>query len=77
VNATHHTRLLVGAVKKQSQQVHSQTEPKIATPDVDIPVHPPRTGVISAPGVRGLGVEEVAVFEDSIFVLVSSVGCKL
>ena len=30
----------------------------VMTPDVDIPVHPPRTGVSAAPGARGLGVEE-------------------
>ena len=43
--------------------MHPQTEPKNLTPDVDIPVRPPRTGVNTASGVRGLGVEEVEVLE--------------
>ena len=38
-------------------------EPKKLAPDVDIPVRPPRTGVNTATGVRGLGVEEVVVLE--------------
>jgi len=38
-------------------------EPKKLTPDVDIPVRPPRTGVSTVSGVRGLGVEEVLVLE--------------
>jgi len=32
-------------------------------PDVDVPVRSPRTGVKTAPGIRGLGVEEVVVLE--------------
>jgi len=32
-------------------------------PDVDVPVRSPRTGVNTAPGIRGLGVEEVVVLE--------------
>jgi len=44
--------------------MHPQTEPKKLTPDVDVPVHPPRrTGVNTASGVQGLGVKEVAVLE--------------
>ena len=43
--------------------MHPQTEPKKLAPDVDIPVRPPRTGVNTATGVRGLGVEEVVVLE--------------
>jgi len=43
--------------------VHPQTEPKKLAPDVAIPVRPPRTGVNTATGVRGLGVEEVVVLE--------------
>jgi len=33
------------------------------SPDVDVPVFPPRTGVNTTSGVRGLGVDEVVVFE--------------
>ena len=47
----------------QSQQLHPQTEPKKLTLDVDIPVCPPRTGVKSASGVRGLGAEEDVALE--------------
>jgi len=44
--------------------VHPQrTKPKKLTPDVDIPVRSPRTGVNAASDVRGLGVEEVVVHE--------------
>ena len=43
--------------------MHPQTKPKKLAPDVEIPVRPPRTGVNTAPGVRGLGVEEVVVLE--------------
>ena len=43
--------------------MHPQTEPKKLTPDVGIPVRPPRTGVNTASGVRGPGVEEVAVLK--------------
>ena len=43
--------------------MHPQTSPEKLTPDVDIPVCPPRTGVNTASGVRGQGVEEVAVLE--------------
>ena len=43
--------------------MNPQTEPKKLTPDVDIPARSPRTGVKTAPGVRGLGVEEVTVLE--------------
>jgi len=50
---------------------HLVTEPASAPPnrthetmsDVDIPVRPPRTGVNTAAGVRGLGVEEVVFLE--------------
>ena len=50
---------------------HLVTEPTSAssnmtqatTPDLDIPVRPPRTGVKTAFGVRGLGVEEFVVLE--------------
>jgi len=51
-----------------SRRGHLVTEPTSAllnrtqeTPDVDIPVRPPRTGVNTASGVQGLGVEEVVV----------------
>ena len=43
--------------------MHPQAEPKKPTPDVDIPVCPPRTGVNTASAVWGLGVEEVVVLE--------------
>ena len=49
--------------QQQSQQLNPQTEAKKLTPDVDIPVRSPRTGVSNVPGVWGLGVEEVAVLE--------------
>jgi len=42
-----------------------QTEPKKLPPDVNIPVRPPRTGVNTAPDVRGLGVEEVVISSQS------------
>jgi len=45
-----------------------QTKPKKLTPDVDIPVRSPRTGVRTVFGVWGLGVEEVVVFFFSIFI---------
>ena len=44
------------------------TKPNKLTPDVDIPNRSPRTGVSTVPGVRGLGVEEVAVLEVRIVV---------
>ena len=51
---------------------HLVTEPTSAPsnrtqklkPDVDISVRPPRRGVNTASGVRGLGVEEVIVLEE-------------
>ena len=43
--------------------MHPQTSPGKLTPDVDVLVRPPRTGVNTASGARGLGVEEVAVLE--------------
>ena len=48
---------------QQSPQVHPRTSPEILTPDVDVPVRPPRTGVNAASGVRGMGVEEAVVLE--------------
>jgi len=52
-----------GAIQQQSQPMHSHTPPESLTPDVDVPVRTPRTGVSTAPGVRGLGLEEVVVLE--------------
>jgi len=40
-----------------------QTKPKKLAPDVGILVRSSRTGVSTVPGVRGLGVEEVAVLD--------------
>ena len=39
-----------------------RTSSEKLTPDANIPVCPPRMGVNTASGARGLGVEEVAVF---------------
>jgi len=41
----------------KSQQVRPQAKPKKLTPDVDITVRSPRTGVRAASGVWGLGVK--------------------
>jgi len=54
--------------------VHTKTEPKKLTPDVDVPVRLPRTGVNIASGARELGVEEVAVLEDRTRVAIRTRG---
>ena len=41
--------------------MHPYTSPGKLTPDVNTPVHPPRTGVNTASGIRGQGVEEDVV----------------
>ena len=43
-------------------------------PNADIPFRPPRTGVNTASGVRGLGVEEVVVLEIRIGVATHTCG---
>ena len=54
--------------------MHPLTPPEKLTPDVDIPVRPPRTGVNTTSGVRGLGVEEVALLEVRIRVATHTCG---
>ena len=54
--------------------MHPQTSPEKLTPNADIPVRSPRTGVNTTSGVRGLGVEEVIVLEVRIGVATSTCG---
>ena len=56
--------------------MHPQTEPEKLTPDVDIPVRPPRSGVSTVSGVRGLGVEEVLVLKVRIGVATRTRGAS-
>ena len=53
--------------------MHLETNPKKLTPDVNIPVRSPRTGVRTVSGVWKLGVEEVVVLEISALLFNPSV----
>ena len=45
--------------------MHPHTSHEKPTPDVDVPVRPPQTGVNTASGVRGLGVEFLELGSES------------
>jgi len=48
---------------QQNQQVCPQTSSEERTPDIDVPVRPPQTGLNAGSSVRGLGVEKVVGLE--------------
>ena len=56
------SRSPVGAALQQSQQVTPHTSSEKITPDLEVPVRPPRMGANAASGMRGLVVEVVNIF---------------